>query len=122
MAQMMTYDSADPLHAIPRSDQTQDPEQDHCTQDRGEQREPPTATGGIDKEAKQESTDQGADDTHHDVDQDAQLGFHDHAGNPARYRADNDVADPTDARQGCRPSKKFSSCHNVHRELLTAAP
>src|SRR3954471_17515265 len=53
------------------ADHPDDPEQDHRTQDRGEQGEPPPARGGVQEEAQQESADERADDPDDDVHQDA---------------------------------------------------
>src|SRR5690349_19401475 len=98
-----------------------DPQQDHRSKDRGEQGEPPSAAGGVEEEAEQEATDQGADDTDDDVHQNARAAaFDDLARDPPGDRADDDVPDPANAGQSRRPSEKFGRCNGIHpRALLT---
>src|ERR1700742_319781 len=69
-----------------------DPQQDHRTEDGGEQREPPTARRGIEEETQQEPTDERADDADHDVHQNARAtALDDLAGEPPGDRSDDDV-------------------------------
>src|SRR3954469_19401135 len=68
-----------------------DPQQDHRSQDRGEEREPPTAASSIEEEAQQEAADHRTDDADHDVHQNARAAaFDDLACDPPGDSSDDD--------------------------------
>src|SRR5690606_17504770 len=87
--------------AAPPGDQADQEQQDHRAAEAGEEAEPQTAALDVDTEQlEQESAEQTADDTDHDVQQDALLsvGLHELAGNPTGESSDDDPADDSETK------------------------
>lgn len=99
-------------------EQANDPQQDHCTEQAGEEGEPPSAGSDIEEQAEDNATDETTDDADNDIQAETHLGVraHDLGSDPTGETTDYDPAD--NAQRKCCTLSENEGVHCVRPFFL----